>query len=111
MYNHFDSVTLEFSKKDPLRIVRYVCLLEHLWFVHRQPKPSDVELSGLVTISIGFVQIKQLHDDVKSLCSFMKSTMAFGSLLKITLGAKSEKKFAILRRIVLNDELRFWCDI
>jgi hypothetical protein len=37
-----------------------MCLLGHLWLVHRQANPSDVELSGLVTISIGLVQVKQL---------------------------------------------------
>ena len=60
MYNHFPSGTLDFSKKDPVGIVLYVCLLGHLWLVHRQPNPSDVELSasGLVTISIGLVQVK-----------------------------------------------------
>ena len=64
IYNHFPSGTLDLSKKDPVRIVLYVCLLGHLWLVHRQPNPSDVELSGLVTISIGLVQVKQLHANV-----------------------------------------------
>jgi hypothetical protein len=35
----------------------------------RQPNPSDVELSGLVTISIGLVQAKQLHAVVSNLWS------------------------------------------
>jgi hypothetical protein len=76
-----------FSKKDPVRIVLYMCLLGHLWLVHRQANPSDVELSGLVTISIGLVQVKQLSVACGLSC---RLSTAVGSLLKITLGASSE---------------------
>jgi hypothetical protein len=88
-----------------------VCLLGHLWLVHRQPNPSEVELSGLVTISIGLVQVKQLHAVVSSLWSFIcHALFFFSSFFFLALGLFIKgtlKKTCSIQQIIIISKILY----
>jgi hypothetical protein len=94
------------SKKDPVRIILYMCHLGHLWLVHRQPNPSDVELSGLVTISIGL-----LHAVVSSLWSFICHALffffSFFLALRLFIKGTLKKPCSIQQIIIIISKIRY----
>jgi hypothetical protein len=51
-YNHLSKVMRDFSKNDPAQMVRYVRRFGHLWMAQRHPKPSLVDVVGLVAFKI-----------------------------------------------------------
>jgi hypothetical protein len=61
-------VMRDLSKNDPARMVRYVCRFGHLWLAQCHPKPSLVDVVGLVAISIELWHVGQLHTSPSSLC-------------------------------------------
>ena len=64
-YNHLSKVMRDLSKNDPARMVRR---FGHLWLAQRHPKPSLVDVVGLVAISIELWHVGQLHTSPSSLC-------------------------------------------
>jgi hypothetical protein len=67
-YNHLSKVMRDLTKNDPARMVRYVRRFGHLWLAQRHPKPSLVDVVGLVAISIELWHVGQLHTSPSSLC-------------------------------------------